>query len=47
MGAFVYMLRCANGSLYIGSATGDDLLPRVEQHNAGAFREARRGHGGQ
>ncbi len=37
MGAFVYMLRCADGSLYVGSATGDDVAPRVDQHNAGAF----------
>jgi putative endonuclease len=37
MGAFVYMLRCSDGSLYVGSATGDDLLPRIDQHNAGAF----------
>ncbi len=37
MGAFVYMLRCADGSLYVGSATGDDVGPHVAQHNAGAF----------
>ena len=37
MGAFVYMLRCSDGSLYVGSATGDDLTPRIEGHNAGAF----------
>ena len=37
MGAFVYMLRCSDGSLYIGSATGDDLMPRIDGHNAGAF----------
>src|ERR1700753_1874500 len=37
MGAFVYMLRCSDGSLYIDSATGDDVAPRVAQHNAGAF----------
>jgi putative endonuclease len=37
MGAFVYMLRCSDGSLYVGSATGDDIGPRVAQHNAGAF----------
>ena len=37
MGAFVYMLRCADGSLYVGSATGEDVAPRVDQHNAGAF----------
>ena len=37
MGAFAYMLRCADGSLYVGSATGEDVGPRVDQHNAGAF----------
>jgi putative endonuclease len=37
MGAFVYMLRCSDGSLYVGSATGDDLSPRIAGHNAGAF----------
>ncbi|MBR1265905.1 GIY-YIG nuclease family protein [Bradyrhizobium sp. AUGA SZCCT0222] len=36
MGVYVYMLRCADGSYYVGSATGDDLGPRVDQHNAGA-----------
>jgi putative endonuclease len=38
MGAFVYMLRCADGSYYIGSATGDDLTPRIAQHQAGTFQ---------
>jgi putative endonuclease len=37
MGIYVYMLRCADNSYYIGSATGDDLQPRIDQHNAGAF----------
>jgi putative endonuclease len=37
MGIFIYMLRCADSSFYIGSATGDDLAPRIDQHNAGAF----------
>ena len=37
MGAFVYMLRCSDGSLYVGSATGEDIAPRIEGHNAGAF----------
>ena len=27
MGIFVYMLRCSDGSFYVGSATGDDLSP--------------------
>jgi len=38
MGIFVYMLRCSDGSYYVGSATGDDLGPRIDQHNAGAHR---------
>jgi putative endonuclease len=37
MGAFVYMLRCADDSLYVGSATGEDLDRRIAQHQAGAF----------
>jgi putative endonuclease len=36
MGIFVYMLRCSDGSYYVGSATGDDLGPRIDQHNAGS-----------
>jgi putative endonuclease len=35
-GIFVYMLRCADGSYYVGSATGQDLAPRIDQHNAGS-----------
>jgi putative endonuclease len=38
MGAYVYMLRCADNSHYIGCATGEDLGPRVDQHNAGAHK---------
>ena len=38
MGAFVYMLRCADGSYYVGSATGDDLWKRVAEHEAGTYR---------
>ena len=37
MGIFVYMLRCSDGSYYIGSATGDDLSPRIDQHNSGFY----------
>ncbi|MFK8250940.1 GIY-YIG nuclease family protein [Ancylobacter terrae] len=37
MGAFVYMLRCSDGSFYVGSATGDSLDRRVAQHQSGAF----------
>jgi putative endonuclease len=38
MGVYVYMLRCSDGSYYVGSATGDDLIPRIDQHNAGSYR---------
>jgi putative endonuclease len=38
MGVYVYMLRCADGSYYVGSATGDDVGTRVDQHNAGSYR---------
>ena len=37
MGVHVYMLRCADESYYVGSATGEDLGPRVDQHNAGSY----------
>jgi len=37
MGAFVYMLRCADGSFYVGSATGDDLSKRMAEHETGAL----------
>jgi putative endonuclease len=37
MGAFVYMLRCRDGSYYVGSATGADLASRIVQHQSGAF----------
>ena|SRR2546425_230269 len=37
MGAFVYMLHCADGSYYVGSATGDDLDRRFVEHQTGAF----------
>jgi putative endonuclease len=36
-GAFVYMLRCADGSYYVGTATGDDLTKRIAEHNAGTY----------
>ena len=38
MGAFVYMLQCADGSYYVGSATGDDLWRRIAEHQTGAYR---------
>jgi putative endonuclease len=37
MAIYVYMLRCVDNSYYVGSATGDDLQPRIDQHNCGAF----------
>ena len=37
MGAFVYMLRCADGSYYVGIATGDDLSRRVAEHQSSAY----------
>ncbi len=37
MGAFVYMLLCCDGSYYVGSATGEDLAPRIAQHQSGAY----------
>jgi putative endonuclease len=37
MSAFVYMLECADGSFYVGSATGDDLIKRIAEHNAGTY----------
>jgi putative endonuclease len=37
MGAFVYMLRCADNSYYVGSATGDDLSKRIAEHETGVY----------
>jgi len=37
MGAFVYILLCADGSYYVGSATGDDLTQRIAAHNSGYY----------
>jgi len=36
MSAFVYILRCADGSYYVGS-TRDSLAMRIAQHNAATF----------
>ena len=36
IGAYLYMLRCADGSYYVGS-TRTDLEFRVAQHDAGAL----------
>lgn len=37
MGAFAYMLKCADHSYYVGCATGDDLSKRIDDHNAGKY----------
>ncbi len=37
MGAFVYMLRCRDGSYYVGIATGNDLTRRIAEHQSGTF----------
>ena len=37
MGACVYMLRCADSSYYVGSATGDELSRRIAEHQSGAY----------
>jgi putative endonuclease len=36
MGAYVYILRCADDSYYVGS-TGDSLESRIAEHDAGTF----------
>jgi len=36
MGAFVYMIRCSDGSYYVGT-TRATLDERIGQHNAGSF----------
>ena len=35
-GAYLYILRCSDGSYYVGTAR-KDLEARVAEHNAGAF----------
>lgn len=35
MSAWVYMLKCADGSYYVGSHRGGDVQTRVGQHQAG------------
>ena len=37
MSAFVYILRCADGSYYVGSARGESLDKRLGEHQAGTF----------
>jgi putative endonuclease len=31
------MLRCRDGSYYVGSATGEDLSKRIAEHQSGAY----------
>jgi putative endonuclease len=38
MGAFVYMLRCADGTYYVGSARNNDLSQRIAEHEAGEYQ---------
>jgi putative endonuclease len=37
MAAFIYMLRCSDGSYYVGSTVGPDLEKRIAEHQSGAF----------
>ncbi|WP_371678511.1 GIY-YIG nuclease family protein [Microvirga sp. KLBC 81] len=36
-GCWFYILRCADGSYYVGSCRHEDLETRVSQHNQGLF----------
>ena len=35
--AFVYRLRCSDGSYYVGSARGESLDKRLSEHQAGTY----------
>jgi putative endonuclease len=35
MPIWVYMLRCSDGSYYVGSHRGEDVMTRVAQHDEG------------
>lgn len=37
---FVYMLQCEDGSYYVGSHRGDDIMTRVHEHNLGKHPRA-------
>jgi putative endonuclease len=37
MPAFCYILRCSDGSYYVGSTKADAIEKRVGEHNAGVF----------
>lgn len=36
--AAVYMLRCADGSYYVGSTSAEDQQRRLLEHQSGAYR---------
>lgn len=36
---FVYILRCADGSYYVGSHRGTDVMDRVNAHNIGVHKD--------
>lgn len=36
MAAFCYMLRCSDGSYYVGSTKADSLDRRLSEHNSGS-----------
>jgi len=36
-GCWFYILRCADGSYYVGTSRSEDLETRVSQHNQGTF----------
>ncbi len=38
--AWVYMLRCADGSYYVGKYQGRDLAERVSEHNTTKYQNA-------
>jgi predicted GIY-YIG superfamily endonuclease len=40
-GAAVCMLRCADGSYYVGSTKGDNMASRPAQHEAGDWERIR------
>jgi len=40
MAAWVYMLRCSDGSYYVGSHRGEDVTARVWEHQNGVYPKA-------
>ncbi len=40
MGCFLYILRCADGSYYVGTYRGGDIATRVSEHNSGLYPDA-------